>query len=79
MNKEVFMQTCIVCSKNLSNKDITNILFSNCKFSINGVVQGQKREIKDRTTGANKFVTYEDEKPQEALNWNYLEVTASAL
>ena len=63
----------------MSNKDITNILFSNCKFSILGVVQGQKREIKDRTTGANKFVTYEDEQPQKALNWNYLEVTAAAL
>ena len=73
------MQICIVCQKSLANKDITNILFSNCKFSIEGIADGQKKEVKDRTTGAGKFVTYQDEQPQDLQNWNYLEVSASAL
>jgi hypothetical protein len=34
------------------DKEITNILFTNCKFSIEGVSNGQKKEMKDRTTGA---------------------------
>ena len=73
------MQACIVCQKSLANKDITNIVFACCKFSIEGIANGQKKEVKDRTTGAGKFVTYKDEQPQDLQNWNYLEVSASAL
>ena len=73
------MQVCIVCLKNLANKDITNILFSNCKFSIEGFSDGKKKEIKDRMTGQGKYVSYKDEEPQDLANWNYLDVTASPL
>jgi hypothetical protein len=54
-------------------------LFSDCKFSIEGIAKGQKKEVKDRTTGANKFISYQDEQPQDLQDWNYLEVTASKL
>ena len=50
LNKEVFMQNCIVCRKSLSNKDIMNICFFDCLFSYEGVADGQKREVKERST-----------------------------
>ena len=63
LNKEVYMQNCIVCQKSLTNKDITNIYFFNCSFSFQGVAGGKKKEVKERSTGAGKFISYEDEEP----------------
>ena len=78
LNKEVYCQKCIVCSKSLACNDVTNIIFFNCDFKIEGVTEGKKVD-NDGTTGANKAITYKDEQPEELTNWNYLEVTASEL
>ena len=78
VNKEVYCQKCIACSKDLSNKDVTNMLFSRCIFSIEGFTQGKKVE-KSGSTGEGKYITYKEEEPQELNDWNYLEVTASKL
>ena len=63
----------------MGNDDVTNILFSGCKFEIEGVSNGKKTQMKNRSTGAGKYVTYADEQPQELANWNYLSVSASPL
>ena len=41
VNKEVYCQKCIACYKKLINKDVTNILFSRCNFSIEGFTDGK--------------------------------------
>ena len=78
LNKEVYAQKCIVCSESLSNNNVTNILFYNCDFKIEGVTEG-KRIDNSGTTGKEKTITFRDEQPEELTNWNYLEVTATAL
>ena len=78
LNKEVYAQKCIVCSESLSPDNVTNILFYRCDFKIEGVAEGKKRESSG-TTGKEKFITFKDEQHEELTNWNYLEVTATAL
>jgi hypothetical protein len=63
----------------LGRKKITNVLFSCCKFSFEGIERGEKKEVKDRSTGAKNFITFKDDQPQDFGYWDYLEVTASKL
>ena len=78
LNKEVYGQKCIVCSESLSADNVTNITFYRCDFKIEGVTEG-KRIDSNGTTGKKKFITFKDEQHEELTNWNYLEVTATAL
>ena len=57
VNKEVWNQKCIACSKKFTNKEVTNILFYRCNFSFEGVTEGKKVE-KSGSTPAGKYITF---------------------
>ncbi len=48
VKKEVLCQTCIACTDTLTNENVTNVMFYNCKFSIEGYSNGVKTEMKNR-------------------------------
>ena len=61
VEKEVFCQKCTVCKKRLTNKEVTNILFCNCNFSLEGVMNGKRVKKNESSTGEDQYVTYQDE------------------
>ena len=88
INKEVFRQTCIACSKRLDAERIQNILFASCEFSIDGLQEEEKKaggewkktEVREtRIVKAGNYVTYKEEQGKELASWCFLEITTSEL
>ena len=66
VNKEIYQQKCVVCKIDLKSSQVNNVLFSNCFFEIEGVINdGKKIHKPKKSTGKNKYISFEDEGPQD--------------
>jgi len=78
MSKEVHKTGCPKCNKNV--KDCNNVFFFLCKYTVEGLIQGETMERKYSKTidDQDEFETFEN-KDEDLKNWEYLEIEVSSL
>lgn len=74
--QEMNRAMCPACDTKLESKNINNLGFWNCKYTIDGMRDAEPPSKEYDTAPSDKYKTF---KPSENCKWAYLEVTAEPI